>query len=54
MTSPEVKRRRHSSSVESVLKSEFTSDPSEYGDRWVDWPAPHQAMEEARRFVMDV
>ncbi|CAD6575066.1 MAG: hypothetical protein TREMPRED_001293 [Tremellales sp. Tagirdzhanova-0007] len=50
--SPPAKRRRASSSAETLRK--FDVDQSEYGPRWADWPAPRQAMQEARQFILQI
>ena len=52
-TSPPVAKRRRRSSLE-LVKIEDGADVSEYGSRWADWPAPRDAMAEARAFILDM
>jgi hypothetical protein len=46
-----VKRRRRSSSQSDDPP---WSSTSEYGPQWDNWPAPSDAMERARLFILDV
>ena len=45
-----AKRRRRSSPV----KSDHDEVIGEYGSVWADWPAPRDAVREARDFILDM
>nr|XP_019014475.1 uncharacterized protein I206_00557 [Kwoniella pini CBS 10737]OCF53256.1 hypothetical protein I206_00557 [Kwoniella pini CBS 10737] len=48
------KRRRRSSTTSLKEISTLSHAAKEYGPEWNDWPAPIQAMEEARGFIRDI